>query len=112
MNDLQTSAQNWQRVKTILADALERESPIERTAFIDDSCNGDTELRQETKVAAHPAVRWKNAPHTPIGPARDPSLHLANASCPTKLSTRWAGGNARFIWPNVDGQFERSRHCF
>ena len=37
---------NWERVKELFADALDRE-PAERPAFLDAACAGDTELRAE-----------------------------------------------------------------
>ncbi len=40
---------DWQRVKVLLADALE-ESPENRTAFIERSCNGDTTLMREVEA--------------------------------------------------------------
>ena len=40
------SAENWPRVQTLLAEALER-SPEERPAFLDQSCGDDVALRRE-----------------------------------------------------------------
>lgn len=40
---------DWQRVKVILADALE-EPPEERTAFLERSCQGDTTLMREVEA--------------------------------------------------------------
>src|SRR5690349_10671392 len=36
----------WQQIKAVLNDALERETAL-RTAFLDDACQGDDELRRE-----------------------------------------------------------------
>ena len=38
----------WQQVKAVLSDALEREAAA-RTAFLDDACQGDEELRREVE---------------------------------------------------------------
>ena len=44
----------WQRLKHILADALEHTSPEERTAALRQSCADDTELlREAEKLLAH-----------------------------------------------------------
>ena len=41
---------DWQRVKAILADALEYDEPSTRTAFLERSCGGDTELMREIEM--------------------------------------------------------------
>ncbi|MFN2579365.1 MAG: protein kinase, partial [Pyrinomonadaceae bacterium] len=38
--------EHWQRIKILLQSALERE-PAERSAFLDEACQGDTSLRQQ-----------------------------------------------------------------
>ena len=43
-------AQRWQRLKLILADALEQESPAARTAFIAQSCADDPNLLREAEA--------------------------------------------------------------
>jgi serine/threonine protein kinase/tetratricopeptide (TPR) repeat protein len=42
-------SQRWQRLKSILADALEQESPAARTAFIERSCADDANLLREAE---------------------------------------------------------------
>ncbi|MEY2496957.1 MAG: eukaryotic-like serine/threonine-protein kinase [Verrucomicrobiota bacterium] len=44
-----TTAQRWQRVKTILASALEHPSAGDRTAYLEHSCDGDTTLMREVE---------------------------------------------------------------
>ena len=39
----------WQQVKSILADALEYEDPIERARFVEQSCHDDLALRREVE---------------------------------------------------------------
>ena len=41
--------QRWERLKTVFADAMERETTRERTAFISDSCADDVTLRLEAE---------------------------------------------------------------
>ena len=43
-----TSPQRWQEIDVIVAAALDRE-PAERTAFLDDACDGDEVLRREVE---------------------------------------------------------------
>ena len=47
-------SERWQQIKTLLQSALERE-PIERTAFLDEACAGDSSLRDEVEslIASH-----------------------------------------------------------
>ena len=44
------STQRWQRVKSILADALDQPSPAARSAFIRQSCADDTQLFREVEL--------------------------------------------------------------
>jgi TolB-like protein len=111
MSELIT-AQQWQRVKTILADALEHESPKERTAFIDDSCNGDTELRQEIEsLLAHASGPLEQcADETPISFARHTSSSLAGkriAAYEIVHEMGRGGMGAVYLAKRVDGQFEK-----
>lgn len=43
------NSQRWQRLKSILADALEQESPAARTAYIERSCADDANLLHEAE---------------------------------------------------------------
>ena len=111
MSELIT-AQQWQRVKTILADALEHESPKERTAFIDDSCNGDTELRQEIEsLLAHASGPLEQcADETPIGLARDPSLYLVGKRIAAyEIMHEMGHGGMGAVWlaKRADQHFEK-----
>ncbi len=49
-----TTPEQWQRIKQIVGDALERE-PSGRTAFVCDACSGDADLRAEVEslLGAH-----------------------------------------------------------
>lgn len=44
------TSQRWQQVKTILADAIERDDALERAAFVESSCAGDSLLKQEVEA--------------------------------------------------------------
>ena len=47
-------AERWQRINDLFLTALERE-PADRSAFINEACAGDNELRREVEslLAAH-----------------------------------------------------------
>jgi eukaryotic-like serine/threonine-protein kinase len=60
MSEVATTAERWKKVKTILAEALERQSPEDRTAFLIDSCGGDTTLLREIEsLLARNAGVWE-----------------------------------------------------
>ena len=40
---------DWERIKQVLAEAAARESPTERTAYLDDACRGDSAMRAEVE---------------------------------------------------------------
>ena len=42
--------ERWQQVKVILADAMERDDVLQRTAFVERSCAGDLLLKQEVEA--------------------------------------------------------------
>ena len=46
---VQMTRERWQQVKAILADAIERNDALERTAFVESCCDGDPLLRQEVE---------------------------------------------------------------
>src|ERR1043166_2417958 len=50
------NADRWQKLKSILAEALEHESPSTRSAVIDNSCANDVDLLREAEslLAAEP----------------------------------------------------------
>jgi hypothetical protein len=47
---VQMTPQRWQKVKAILADALERDDTLQRAAFVGSSCAGDPLLQQEVEA--------------------------------------------------------------
>ncbi len=49
---------NLSKIETVFLSALEKGSPAERAAYLDEACQGDPELRQsvERLLQAHPQV--------------------------------------------------------
>src|SRR5438067_1787357 len=112
MSDVTTRAQQWQRVKTILADALELESPKERTAFLVGSCDGDTALMHEVEalLAQSTAKLDELADSTPMAFARSapaqPSGRRIGAYEIVREIGR-GGMGAVYLAKRADGQFEK-----
>jgi hypothetical protein len=42
--------ERWQKVKAILADALECASPAERRALVEQACEADAQLKEEVEA--------------------------------------------------------------
>ena len=112
MNDVKTRARQWQRVKTILADVLELESPKERTAFLQGSCDGDTTLMHEVEalLAQSTANLDELAENAPMAFARaapvQPSGRRIGAYEIVRELGR-GGMGAVYLAKRADGQFEK-----
>ncbi|MGZ5023972.1 MAG: protein kinase domain-containing protein, partial [Chthoniobacterales bacterium] len=99
-------------MKTILADALELESPKERTAFLHDSCEGDTLLLQEIEALLAQATHnlEECAADTPISFARQASPQLSGERIGTYEMVRELGRGGMgsvYLARRADGQFEK-----
>jgi TolB-like protein/cytochrome c-type biogenesis protein CcmH/NrfG len=112
MSDVKTTAQQWQRVKAILADALELETPKERTTFLENSCQGDTTLMREVEAllaqstrnldelaANTPTAFGRQAPAQPIG------RRIGAYEIVRELGR--GGMGAVYLAKRADGQFEK-----
>ena len=112
MSEVKTAAQQWQRVKTILADALELESPKERTAFLEGSCDGDTTLMREVEALLAQSTQNLDelAEDTPLAFARhapaQPSGRRIGAYEIVREIGR-GGMGAVYLAKRADGQFEK-----
>ncbi|MEY2519838.1 MAG: hypothetical protein QOF24_1597 [Verrucomicrobiota bacterium] len=50
IRSVQMTPARWQQVKTILADAIERDDALGRAAFVESSCAGDPLLKREVEA--------------------------------------------------------------
>jgi eukaryotic-like serine/threonine-protein kinase len=112
MSDVKTTAQQWQRVKTILADALERSSPEDRTAYLKTSCGGDTTLMREVEELL--ALSTENldelADNTPVAftrpvPAQPIGQRIGAYEVVREIGR--GGMGAVYLAKRADGQFEK-----
>ena len=99
-------------MKTILADALERQSPEDRTAYLERSCGGDTALIREVEALMALSTRSLDelADNTPVAFARQapaqPSGRRIGAYEIVREIGR-GGMGAVYLAKRADGQFEK-----
>ncbi len=112
MNEVKTRAQHWQRVKTILADALERTSPENRTAYLESSCGGDTTLMREVEALLAQSTRSLDrlADETPVAFMRQAPAQLSGRRVGAYEVVREIGRGgmgAVYLAKRADGQFDK-----
>jgi eukaryotic-like serine/threonine-protein kinase len=112
MSDVKTTAQQWQRVKAILADALEHPSPEDRTAYLERSCGGDTTLMREVEalLALSTGKLDELADKTPMAfthqaPAQPSGRRIGAYEIVREIGR--GGMGAVYLAKRVDGQFEK-----
>lgn len=112
MSDVTTTAQRWQRVKTILADALEHPSPEDRIAYLERSCEGDTTLMREVEELL--ALSTENldelADQTPVAftrPALAQPIGRRIGAYEIVREIGRGGMGAVYLAKRADGQFEK-----
>jgi TolB-like protein/Tfp pilus assembly protein PilF/predicted Ser/Thr protein kinase len=112
VSDVTTTAQRWQRVKTILADALEHPSPEDRTAHLERSCGGDTTLMREVEELL--ALSTENldelADNTPVAFTRPAPVQRIGERIGAYEIVREIGRGgmgAVYLAKRADGQFEK-----
>jgi eukaryotic-like serine/threonine-protein kinase len=112
MSEIETTAQQWQRVKTILADALERPTPEDRSAYLESSCGGDTTLMREVEalLALSTDKLDELADNTPTAFARAESAQPSGRRIGAYEIMREIGRGgmgAVYLAKRADGQFEK-----
>jgi serine/threonine protein kinase len=112
MSDVTTTAQRWQRVKTILADALEHPLPKDRTASIERSCGGDATLMREVEALMALSTRRLDeiADNTPVAFGRTAPVQPIGRRIGAYAIVREIGRGgmgAVYLAKRADGQFEK-----
>jgi eukaryotic-like serine/threonine-protein kinase len=108
---IKSNAARWQRLKNILADALEQTSPEERTAVLKQSCAGDTALlREAEKLLAYDTTTFEEFAEFAGTRLRDNGRNRIGERIGAYAVIRELGRGgvgAVFLAERADGQFEK-----
>jgi eukaryotic-like serine/threonine-protein kinase len=110
--------QRWERLKNVFADAMERETSRERTAFIRDSCADDTTLRLEAESMLAEAEGLLNPAEDPFEQCADNAAVALRRDEPSQIGKRMGaykvlreigrgGMGTVYLAERADGQFEK-----
>ena len=110
--------QRWDRLKTVFADAMERETSRERTAFIRDSCADDTTLRLEAESMLAEAEGLLNPAEDPFEQCADNAAVTLRRDEPSQIGRRMGayrvlreigrgGMGTVYLAERADGQFQK-----
>ena len=110
--------QRWDRLKTILGEALEQDSPAARIAVVEKRCGDETDLFDEVESLLAEAEAFLNEPPTdskialrtqpPFSGRRNP--HVADGAWARTLIVRELGHGGMgtvFLAERADGQFQK-----
>src|SRR6478735_12239680 len=80
--------QRWERLKTVFADAMERDTTRERTAFVRDACADDTTLRLEAESMLSQAELLLQEGEDPFEQCADTAAITLRRDDPSQLGKR------------------------
>src|SRR3954471_16932408 len=110
--------QRWERLKAVFADAMERDTTRERTAFIYDSCADDTTLRLEAASMVLQAEALLNEAEDPFEECSANAATTLRRDDPSQIGKRIGayeivreigrgGMGTVYLAARADGQFEK-----
>src|SRR3954470_13918364 len=112
------SPQRWERLKAVFADAMERDTTRERTAFVRDACADDTTLRLEAESMLSQAELLLHEADDPFEQCADTAAATLRRDDPSQIGKRIGayeivreigrgGMGTVYLAERADGQFEK-----
>jgi serine/threonine protein kinase/Tfp pilus assembly protein PilF len=112
------NALRWERLKTVFADAMERDTTSERTAFVRDACADDTTLRLEAESMLSQAELLLQEADDPFEECADTAAITLRRDDPSQIGKRIGayeivreigrgGMGTVYLAERADGQFEK-----
>src|SRR6201989_2905164 len=111
-------ALRWERLKAVFADAMERDTTRERTAFVRDACADDTTLRLEAESMLSQAELLLQEADDPFEQCADTAATTLRRDDPSRIGKRIGayeivreigrgGMGTVYLAERADGQFQK-----
>src|SRR3954463_8112107 len=112
------NAVRWERLKAVFADAMERDTTRERTAFVRDACADDTTLRLEAESMLSQAELLLQEADDPFEECANDAAITLRRDDPSQIGKRIGayeivreigrgGMGTVYLAARADGQFEK-----